>query len=107
MSDKISRPVHGQRNVQRVLAYKIMSDNLFSYVKRMEWVWWAAHHHACVKCEAAWGEHCFNLSDLNYIRKHPETTRPQRRNRTPHDERVDWGRLLEGLRYRGYQSKHG
>lgn len=81
----------------RVRCYAIMTRHNFNSEKRREWSIWAAKHHSCSECKAPKNSPCLNLVDLRV--KPREFAKP---NRNPHDSRIDWERLLEGLLKRGY-----
>lgn len=91
MPKKITEP-----EIVMAICYTTMNSWDFTYARRLEWEIWAAKWRVCPTCGAGVGEPCMNLSD-----KRADRTQV-RRNKRPHDERIDWGRLLEGLKQRGY-----
>lgn len=62
--------------------------------QRREWYIWASKKRPCPKCKMGYGLPCIHLGQL---RKgiHLQT-------RWPHDERIDWLRMFDGLKQRGY-----
>ena len=77
-----------------------MSAHGFSTDQRREWTIWAAKLELCSKCGARDGTPCVSLADLNN-RDEARKQNP-RINRWPHDPRINWDRLLNGLKQRGY-----
>jgi hypothetical protein len=81
-----------------VLCHAIMNRNGFNYNRKREWIIWAAKHQQCPSCEQEPGNACLHLGELKTkAREHVKF------NRMPHDPRIDWERLLEGLKKRGYK----
>lgn len=69
----------------------------FRYGQSIEWWIWAAKPQTCPKCKQPPYEPCLNLNDLK---------KDIRRTTTwPHVERVDWHRMWQGLRWRGYMDE--
>lgn len=66
--------------------------------RRREWVIWAARDKLCPTCKVPAFFPCINLLD----KKKGLAPDRCRANKTPHDERIDWEKLLEGLKKRGY-----
>jgi hypothetical protein len=85
-----------ESQVLMAICYRTMSSWNFDYHRRLEWEVWAAKHQPCPGCPANTGEQCVNLVDVRLNKF------PRRLNKRPHDERVDWARLLSGLKQRGY-----
>lgn len=80
----------------RVRCYSVFTANNFDQARRRAWMIWAAGHQACPDCKAEKNEPCLNMVDL---RKMPREE--ARKNRNPHDKRIDWERMLRGMRERG------
>lgn len=89
------------RDSNREEAYRIMSSNGFSYEKRREWVIWGARHQACTECKQDSYQPCMNLSDIR--RAESGWRGVIRLTRNPHDQRIDWSRVIRGLYQRGYK----
>lgn len=68
----------------------------FSTQVRGQWMIWAAKYQVCPTCLSPVGKPCLNMMDIR--NKKPEP----RINLWPHDPRVDWNKVLEGLKYRKY-----
>lgn len=75
--------------------YQTMSAWDFNYARRQEWIIWAARHRRCPTCSSPPHSPCVNMADK-------KAGKTPRINKQPHDLRIDWGRLLEGLKRRGY-----
>lgn len=84
-----------ETEVVMATCFAIMRAWQFNYNRRREWVIWASRHHRCSRCNSPEYSPCLNLAD----KKHGKIPRI---NRQPHDERIDWGKLLNGLKKRGY-----
>ena len=84
------------------LCYSIITDWYFDYQKRLEWEIYSSKHRACFSCKASEYEPCRNLSDLNFNKKNPDKLREVRVNKRAHNDRIDWSRMLSGLKQRGY-----
>ncbi len=72
-----------------------MARAKFSHVQKQEWFIWAAIHRPCPTCSSAPHERCWNMAKLRYHQEHVGV-------RWPHDDRVDWPKMYEGLIQRGY-----
>lgn len=77
------------------ICYSTMTSWEFGYQRRLEWQIYASRHRSCTVCKADPNSPCLNLSDIRYGKE-------PRVNKQPHDSRIDWGRLLDGLKERGY-----
>lgn len=66
--------------------------------RRREWIIYGARANECSSCGQAPNEPCLNKVDLNKGLPRDKC----RVNRQPHDERIDWKRIRDGLRKRGY-----
>jgi hypothetical protein len=64
--------------------------------RRLEWLRWAAWHQECPACQAKKYHACENLALRK--RKPPRQAFVQ----SPHEDRIDYRRLIMGLRERGY-----
>jgi hypothetical protein len=84
-----------EAEIVMAICFRTMSAWDFDYSRRREWVIWASRHHSCRVCGSPDFSPCVNLADKK-LGKVP------RINRQPHDERVDWARLFNGLKERGY-----
>lgn len=84
-----------EAEITQMKCFALMSAWNFTYNRRREWVIWGARHRVCPTCGAQTYKPCLNLSDRRQ-------GRPERTNRQPHDARVDWNRILGGLKLRGY-----
>jgi hypothetical protein len=69
-----------------------MSD--WKTFRRKVWYVWASVHRPCPTCEVKKGEACENLA----LRKKGKTERTQ----WPHEDRISWPKMLDGLKKRGY-----
>lgn len=90
----------GSRNNNEVIAKQIMHRHNFDYNRRREWIIWGARHAQCTECSAEPYTACKNLSDIRHYGAH---SRKIRDNRMPHNSRIDWSRILQGLYKRGYK----
>jgi hypothetical protein len=80
------------------IAIRLMNTVFDSnYLRRREWFCWAAKPQKCPKCDAEPNYPCKNLTVWRKHAKVVPTT-------SPHSERVDWYRLVDGLAQRGYIS---
>jgi hypothetical protein len=70
----------------------------FNHHRRREWIIYGARHRECPNCGQPPYEPCLNKVDLNKGIPRDKC----RVNRQPHDERIDWKRIRDGLRKRGY-----
>lgn len=91
-----------EAEIEMAICYSVMTTWNFSYTKRLEWEVWAAAHRPCPTCHEPAKAWCLNMGDLHYNLNHPGADRPVRPNKRPHDRRIDWTRLLNGLKERGY-----
>jgi hypothetical protein len=66
----------------------------FERSRRISWWIWASKHRACPTCKEPPYKACLNMNELNKGRR--------RKTRWPHDPRVDWAKMLDGMRTRGY-----
>lgn len=75
---------------------ELMSRHGFDYEKRRRAIIWAAKLNTCPDCSAPPYRACFNLADFR------KGVKPQlaRRNRQPHEDRIDWAKLLKALKER-------
>lgn len=91
-----------ERDVTMALCFALMSSRDFTTVRRREWTIWAAKVYFCQDCKQAPGMPCISLADL----KNRDTQKQlnPKINKWPHDSRVDWDRMLVGLKERGYYS---
>lgn len=90
-----TRPMTAER-IAREMFNSISLMGHWNYERRLEWLRWAAWNQTCPKCGAEPRKACENLADrkrtptrLTYVR-------------SPHDERIDWFRMIDGLHERGY-----
>lgn len=72
----------------------IAEENRFSYAHRIDWWVWAAKMQECPKCGEPAFSPCMNLVLLK--------KKVRQATKFPHVERVDWKRMAQGLRERGY-----
>lgn len=79
-------------DIEMAICFSVMTAWDFDYTKRLEWEIFAARHQECPDCQAPPNHRCYNLSDKTRTKL----------NKRPHDIRVDWTRLLNGLKQRGY-----
>lgn len=70
----------------------------FNHYRRREWIIWGSKHRECPNCKQPPNSPCLNKVDVNKGLS-PEQCRE---NKMPHDERIDWKRIRDGLRKRGY-----
>jgi hypothetical protein len=70
----------------------------FGHHQRREWVIYGARHQVCPNCHQPPRQPCLNKVDINKGLPVEEC----RENRMPHDERIDWQRILDGLNKRGH-----
>lgn len=84
---------------ERILCYQIMLKNQFIHTRRQQWLIWASAHQPCPDCKADTRQPCRNMVDLKKMPREEA-----RINRNPHDSRINWKRLLEGLQKRGLDS---
>lgn len=82
------------------ICYGIMNVWDFSYKRRLEWEIWAAKFQPCPTCPAPSYSPCLNMTDIKSIRAGKKIN--PRQNKRAHDSRIDWNRLLNGLKSRGY-----
>jgi len=82
----------------RIECQFIMRSWKFCYNRRREWTIYGAKHRKCPQCKAKKWYPCVNLSDQRLGRK-PKT------NKWPHEDRVSWRRILDGLTKRGYYTR--
>lgn len=75
-------------------ALKAMSNNSFYIAQRKAWFIWAAKPNSCSTCSAEPYNPCMNLTE----RKKGN----EQRTKWPHESRVNWSRVVQGLRERGY-----
>lgn len=87
--------IYNETEIVMSICFTTMSAWGFDYARRLQWVIWASRHHHCRVCYSPEFSPCVNLADV-------KQGKVPRVNRRPHDERVDWGRLLNGLKDRGY-----
>lgn len=87
--------VYTEWEVTMAICYSTMKSWDFSWARRRDWVIYASRHRSCTVCKAEPNQPCMNLHDVRYGNK-------PRVNKQPHDSRIDWDRLLEGLKMRGY-----
>jgi hypothetical protein len=66
----------------------------FNNIRRKEWFIWAAKPQACDACGAPAYSPCMNLNTRKKNIEKPTAW--------PHEGRVDWARMLQGLKDRGY-----
>lgn len=90
MTQKVPKDKYTQ-----ALVWAIIRAWGFNYARRTEWTIYGARHQPCEACKSSAYMPCVNLTDLR-------AGREPRINKQPHDERVDWERILEGLKTRGY-----
>lgn len=67
----------------------------FGYHRRKEWIIWSAIKRVCPTCSAPVGAPCMNMADR-------KARRPERVNGNPHEDRIDWPKIFDGLKQRGY-----
>lgn len=77
------------------ICYGIMKAWEFDYHRRLEWEIFGSRARECPDCGRAPNMPCVNLADL-FQGKEP------RINKRPHANRIDWRRVLDGLKFRGY-----
>lgn len=74
----------------------------FNVDNRLEWQIWGARAFTCNECKAEPGKPCVSLADLrnrdSWRQLNPKP------NKWPHSGRIDWNRVLNGLKQRGYYS---
>lgn len=95
MSDKPSQ--------NQIEAQQIMTQNGFRHWKRREWVIWGAKHQACEECGAEPYSPCKHLTDVKKVKNGELAPGFEKINRQPHESRIDWARVLQGLYKRGYK----
>lgn len=78
----------------REYALRAMTMCNFNNQRRLEWMIWAAKDHICPRCGVPAFEACENLTERKGGQKVP--------TRWPHADRIDWIRMVRGLRQRGY-----
>jgi hypothetical protein len=73
---------------------RTMAERHFDQDRRLAWFIWAAKMRDCPSCSRGPGQQCVHLGEL------------RRDNvvfiKWPHEQRVDWTRMLQGLVKRGY-----
>lgn len=70
-----------------------------NYSRTLEWQIYGAKHRVCPTCLSPQNKPCLNMADIKAKRPHPRV------NRTPHEDRIDWDWILQGLKTRGYYRK--
>lgn len=70
----------------------------FTYHRRIEWFIWSAIKRPCPTCSKPVGAPCVNMADV-------KGGREPRQNKSPHDTRIDWPKIYDGLVQRGYIEK--
>lgn len=81
--------------VTMMVCHAVMKAWDFDYQRRKSWFIWASKHRVCPTCLSPEHLPCLNMSDIKRGAPEPKV------NKVPHDDRVDWHRLLEGLKQRG------
>jgi hypothetical protein len=100
-----SRAPVGNKTTTETERLKIQCNEVmarWNQPRRREWYIWCAKFKRCEECRAEPFKPCLNLVDLN------QKALPRhecRQNKNPHDSRIDWKRLRDGLRKRGYFRK--
>ena len=84
------------RELETAICYSIMNAWDFTYTRRLEWEIWASKNHPCPDCQSPEYKPCVHLGELKRGLENPAV------NKRPHDARVDWTQLLNGLKQRGY-----
>jgi hypothetical protein len=98
----MGRPIT-EDQINMVLCYSMMSAWDFSYSRRLEWEIYGSRHQPCPTCFSPPHQSCLNMSDVKYNSTRPTTGKRQvRQNKRPHDSRIDWLIILQGLKKRGY-----
>lgn len=77
-----------------IASKEAMSKASMKTPQRQEWFIWGAIHRVCPTCSAAVGAPCMNLLERR--------RGVEKQVRWPHDARVDWPKVWEGLKKRGY-----
>lgn len=85
-----------EHEIVMAICFQTMSAWQIKGPRRREWMIWASKHQVCPECLSPAGRSCLNLVDVRQKVQEP------RENRNPHDKRVDWRRMLGGLKERGY-----
>lgn len=85
-----------EREIVMAICIQIMRAWGMKGPRRREWMIWASKHQICPDCLSPAGRSCLNMADIRQKRPEP------RDNRNPHDKRVDWDRMLNGFKERGY-----
>ena len=80
----------GKVNPTRQSCNEVMARLGFDYELRRVSVIWAARSQPCPRCDATAFNFCVNLTKLKQQDRRVAT-------RWPHDERVDWDKLLTAL----------
>jgi hypothetical protein len=91
----ISRAIE-EEDIEMAICYSIMTAWSFNYTQRLEWEIWAAKHQTCPTCFSSPHHRCVHMGDIKAKKL------PPRVNKRPHPLRVDWTRLLNGLKQREY-----
>lgn len=78
-----------------IACLEAMNKAGFTYHRRIQWYIWSAIKRPCPSCSVPVGAACINLNDVRR-RVSP------RQNRAPHDPRIDWPKIYEALKLRGY-----
>lgn len=76
--------------------YYIMTMSRFTYEKRRESLIWAAKENTCPSCHVCPFTSCLNVTDVRAGKSNPRV------NQVPHHTRVNWEKLLQALKDRGY-----
>lgn len=85
------------------LCYRTMDTHNMGYQQRLDWEIYGARHQACSTCGARANMPCANMSDVKYnSTRSSRDRRKVRVNKRPHPDRIDWNRIYEGLKKRGY-----
>ena len=85
--------------IVQAVCYAMMNAWQFNYHRRREWVIWSARQRVCPVCSVPAYSPCLNMAEVKRGVMAPSV------NRQPHDPRIDWNQVLEGLQQRGYYRK--
>lgn len=81
-------------------ALEAFSYRGFTQERRKLWWIWGAKETPCEYCHAPAHSPCLNVSDKVRISKGANIV--QRTTKWPHEQRVDWYKIVMGLRQRGH-----
>lgn len=91
----MSNATTSAENRYRRACLEAMSKAGMNYYRRLEWFIWSAIKRPCPTCSRPPGAPCVNMTDV-------KASRGPRQNRSPHDPRIDWPKIYDGLKQRGY-----